>query len=169
MTAGHARVPSDEELAEAARRLGERLEADDEQLAVAESCSGGLFGHVVTDVSEASNHFLGGVICYSSAVKERMLGVPHDLIEDPGPVSEEVAQALLDGVLARFPAASLAISITGVAGPESDADGHPVGLTYIGVARRGGEPQVRRFVFEHGRDGNKRAAVLEALRLVTAE
>lgn len=166
---GRAAVASDQQLADAARRLGEQLEADDEQLAVAESCSGGLFGHVVTDVSQASNHFLGGVICYSSAVKERMLGVPHALIEDPGPVSEEVARALLDGVLARFPAATMAVSITGVAGPQSDGDGHPVGLTYIGVTRRGGEPQVRRFVFEHGRDGNKRAAVLEALRLATAE
>lgn len=166
---GQAAVASDQQLADAARRLGEQLEADDEQLAVAESCSGGLFGHVVTDVSQASNHFLGGVICYSSAVKERMLGVPHALIDDPGPVSEEVARALLDGVLARFPAATMAVSITGVAGPQSDGDGHPVGLTYIGVTRRGGEPQVRRFVFEHGRDGNKRAAVLEALRLATAE
>lgn len=166
---GQAAVASDQQLGDAARRLGEQLEADDEQLAVAESCSGGLFGHVVTDVSQASNHFLGGVICYSSAVKERMLGVPHALIDDPGPVSEEVARALLDGVLARFPAATMAVSITGVAGPQSDGDGHPVGLTYIGVTRRGGEPQVRRFVFEHGRDGNKRAAVLEALRLATAE
>lgn len=161
--------PSDRELADAAARLGRQLAADDDQLAVAESCSGGLFGHVVTDISEASNHFLGGVICYSSAVKERLLGVPHALIQDPGPVSEEVARALLDGVLVRFPAASLAVSITGVAGPESDGDGHPVGLTYVGVTRRGGEPQVRRFVFEHGRDGNKRAAVFEALRLATAE
>ena len=162
-------IPSDRELADAAERLGRQLEADDEQLAVAESCSGGLFGHVMTDVTQASNHFLGGVICYSSAVKERLLGVPHALIEEPGPVSEEVARALLDGVLARFPAASLAVSITGVAGPDSDGDGHPVGLTYVGVTRRGGEPQVRRFVFEHGRDGNKRAAVLEALRLAAAE
>lgn len=162
-------VPSDDELAGAARRLGELLEAEDEQLAVAESCSGGLFGHVVTDVSQASDHFLGGVICYSSAVKERMLGVPHALIQDPGPVSEEVARALLDGVLQRFPAATLAVSITGVAGPQGDGDGHPVGLTYVGVSRRGGEPHVRRFVFEHDRDGNKRAAVLEALRLAAAE
>jgi PncC family amidohydrolase len=155
--------PSDEELGDAVRRLAVALQATDGQLAVAESCTGGLLGHLITDVSEASDHFLGGVICYSNAVKERLLGVPHALIDEPGPVSTEVATAMLDGLLDRFPAATVAISVTGLAGPQGSGDGKPVGLTYVGVAQRGGEPRVQRFVFEHERDGNKRAAALAAL------
>jgi nicotinamide-nucleotide amidase len=161
--------PSDTELLAAARAVGERLAREDGQLAVAESCTGGLLGHLLTDADHASDHFLGGIICYSSAVKEALLAVPHELLDDPGAVSAEVAAAMVKGTLARFPAATLAIAVTGLAGPESDGEGKPVGLTFVAVGRRDGLVTCQRSVFEHDRDGNKRAAALVALRLAAAD
>jgi PncC family amidohydrolase len=161
--------PSDAELLAAARAVGERLARDDGQLAVAESCTGGLLGHLLTDADHASDHFLGGIICYSAAVKEALLDVPHELLQAPGPVSAEVAAAMVAGTFARFPAATLAIAVTGLAGPESDGEGKPVGLTYVALGRRDGRVTSRRRVFEHDRDGNKRAAALLALQLAAAE
>jgi PncC family amidohydrolase len=158
--------PSDADLRDAVRRLAPLLEAGDEQLAVAESCTGGLIGHLISDVPQASDHFLGGIISYSSAVKERLLRVPHALIEDPGPVSEEVAAAMCDGAFERFPAASIALAVTCLAGPQGSGDGKPVGLTYVAMAHRDEAPHIRRYVLEHDRDGNKRAAALAALELV---
>lgn len=157
--------PSDADLRDAVRRLAPLLEAGDEQLAVAESCTGGFIGHLVSDIPEASDHFLGGIISYSNAVKERLLRVPHALIDKPGPVSEEVATAMLDGVFERFPSASIALAVTCLAGPQGSDDGKPVGLTYVGMAHRDESPHIRSYVFEHDRDGNKRAAALAALEL----
>ena len=157
--------PSDGDLLDAVRRLASRLQSGDEQLAVAESCTGGFVGHLLSGVSEASDHFLGGIICYSSAVKERLLDVPHALIDDPGPVSVEVAEAMLEGLLDRFPPATLALAVTCLAGPQGSGDGKPVGLTYVAAVRRGARPQVVQLVLEHDRDGNKRAAALAALEL----
>jgi PncC family amidohydrolase len=160
--------PSSVELVRAAHRLGERLSRFELQLAVAESCTGGLVGHALTESPTASDHFLGGVICYSAAVKSSLLGVPEDLIERVGTVSPEVAQALVAGTLERFPAAELALAITGLAGPDGGGEGKPVGLTYVAAGRRSGEARVERRVFEHDRDGNKRAAALLALEVAGA-
>jgi PncC family amidohydrolase len=159
-------LPSDAELTEAVRELGERLRPGDEQLALAESCTGGLVGHLVTDHETASDHFLGGVICYSETVKERLLGVPAELFERDGAVSREVAEALVRGLFERFPAASVAVSVTGLAGPEG-GEGKPVGLTWIGGGRRGGALLAERHEFPYDREGNKRAAALAALRLAS--
>lgn len=168
-SAGEPRPPGDEELLAAADLLGERLARDDGQLAVAESCTGGLLGHLLTDSRTASDRFLGGVISYSPAVKQRLLGVPDDLLERAGAVSPEVAEAMLQGVFAAFPAATLGIAVTGLAGPGSDGERKPVGLTYVAFGRRGKPGSCERRIFEYDRDGNKRAAALLALRSAAAE
>lgn len=164
-----AAPPSHDELLAAARSLGELLQREDAQLAVAESCTGGLLGHLLTDILIASDHFLGGIISYSPAVKQRLLGVADDLLDRAGAVSPEVAEAMLHGVFAEFPSATRAIAITGLSGPDGDGEGKPVGLTYVAVASRGGPVTCERQVFGHDRDGNKRAAALMALRLAAAE
>ncbi|HEX2221282.1 MAG TPA: nicotinamide-nucleotide amidohydrolase family protein [Candidatus Limnocylindria bacterium] len=162
-----SRPPTEGELVAAARRLGDRLGRVGWQLAVAESCTGGLVGHLLTESPSASDHFLGGVVCYSPAVKCSLLGVPEELIDRVGTVAPEVAEALVDGTLARFPAAELAVAVTGLAGPDG-AEGKPVGLTYVAVARRGEGARIERRIFEHARDGNKRAAALLALEIAGA-
>jgi PncC family amidohydrolase len=159
------RPPTDDELDSAARRLGRVLTERGWQMAAAESCTGGLVGHVITQVPKSSDHFLGGIVSYSNAVKEELLDVPGDLIERVGAVSAEVAEAMTTGALARFPAARLAVSVTGIAGPDGGSEDKPVGLTYVAAAVRDGPATVERHTWPHDRDGNKRASALAALEL----
>jgi PncC family amidohydrolase len=160
-----SRPPSDEELDAAARRLGRRLAERGWQMAAAESCTGGLVGHVITQVPKSSDHFLGGVVSYSDAVKMELLDVPGNLLERVGAVSAEVAEAMTGGALARFPAARLALAVTGIAGPDGGSDEKPVGLTYIAAALRDGRAMVERHEWPYDRDGNKRASALAAIDL----
>lgn len=159
------RPPRDEELDGAARRLGRALVRRGWQMASAESCTGGLVGHVITQVPKSSDHFLGGIVSYSNAVKEELLGVPGDLLERVGAVSAEVAEAMTTGVLDRFPAARVAVAVTGIAGPDGGSEDKPVGLTYVAGALRDGRAVVERHVWPYDRDGNKRASALAALEL----
>jgi nicotinamide-nucleotide amidase len=159
------RAPTDDDLVAAARRLGRRLVERGWQMATAESCTGGLVGHAITQVPKSSDHYLGGIVSYSDAVKEEMLDVPGDLIERVGAVSAEVAEAMTSGALARFPVARLAVAVTGIAGPDGGSDDKPVGLTYVAVAVRDGRAVVERHSWPHDRDGNKRASALAALEL----
>jgi PncC family amidohydrolase len=160
-----ARPPSDEELDAAARRLGRRLVERGWQMATAESCTGGMVGHVITQVSKSSDHYLGGIVSYSNAVKEDLLGVPGDLIDRVGAVSAEVAEAMTSGALEQFPVAELAVAVTGIAGPDGGTADKPVGLTYVAAAVRDGAAVVERHTWPHDRAGNKRASVLAALEL----
>ena len=136
-------------------------------MAAAESCTGGLVGHVITQVPRSSDHFLGGIVSYSDAVKEELLAVPADLLGRVGAVSAEVAEAMTAGVLDRFPVARLAVAVTGIAGPDGGSADKPVGLTYVAAAIRDGAAVVERHTWPHDRDGNKRASALAAIELAT--
>jgi PncC family amidohydrolase len=159
------RPPTDAQLRDAAERLGRALVDRGWQMASAESCTGGLLGHVITEIPKASGHYLGGVVSYSNAVKDELLGVPETLIEQVGAVSAEVAEAMAEGALARFPVARLAVSVTGIAGPDGGSEDKPVGLTYVGAVVRDGRAVVERHRWPHDRTGNKQASVLAALEL----
>jgi nicotinamide-nucleotide amidase len=159
------RPPSDAALDRAARRLGRALVRRGWQMAAGESCTGGLVGHVITQVPRSSDHFLGGIVSYSNAVKEELLNVPADVLERSGAVSAEVAEAMTEGVLERFPVARLAVAVTGIAGPDGGTDEKPVGLTYVAAAVRDGPAVVERHAWPHDRDGNKRASALAVLEL----
>ena len=114
-------------------------------LAVAESCTGGLLAKRLTDVPGASASFLGGVVSYTNGVKANILNVPQSLLDEHGAVSAPVAHAMAEGVRART-GADYALSVTGVAGPDTDERGNPVGLVYIGLAApEGTEVRERRF------------------------
>ena len=166
------RPPTDAELDAAARRLGRALVKRGWQMASAESCTGGLVGHVITQVPQSSDHYLGGVVSYSDAVKQDLLDVPGELLEAVGAVSAEVAEAMTTGTLARFPVAKVTVAVTGIAGPDGGSDAKPVGLTYVAVAIRDGAAVVVRHAWPFDRDGNKRASALAAMELaarVTSE
>jgi PncC family amidohydrolase len=151
----------------AARRLGRAVVQRGWRMASAESCTGGMLGHVVTEVPRASDHYLGGIVSYSDAVKEALLDVPSDLLVRVGAVSAEVAAAMTAGVLGRFPAADLAVAVTGIAGPDGGTLDKPVGLTYVAAALRSGPAVVERHLWTHDRAGNKAASTLAALDLAT--
>jgi nicotinamide-nucleotide amidase len=104
-----------------------------QSLAVAESCTGGLLGHRITSVSGSSEVFLGGVISYSNALKEALLGVPRSVLETHGAVSEPTARAMAEGVRQRL-GSWWGVGITGIAGPSGGTPEKPVGLVYIGVS-----------------------------------
>jgi PncC family amidohydrolase len=159
------RPPTDDELDAAARRLGRALVKSGWQMAAAESCTGGLVGHVITQVPRSSDHFLGAIVSYSDAVKEELLGVPGALLARVGAVSAEVAEAMTSGALERFPRARLTLAVTGIAGPDGGSADKPVGLTYVAAALRDGPAVVERHTWPHDRDGNKRASALAAIEL----
>jgi len=102
-------------------------------IATAESCTGGLLAAVLTDAPGASRVFEGGFVTYSNRAKNALLGVPQALLDSHGAVSEQVARAMAEGVIANSPA-DLAVSITGIAGPEGGTPEKPVGLVHFGAA-----------------------------------
>lgn len=102
-------------------------------LGSAESCTGGLIAKRITDLPGASAVFRGGVVSYTDAVKHNVLGVPQDLLDQYGAVSPQVAQAMAQGARKAL-GCDLAVSTTGVAGPDSDDWGNPVGLVYAALA-----------------------------------
>lgn len=133
-------------------------------LAAAESCTGGLLSHRITNVPGSSDYYLGSVTAYANAVKERLLGVPRGVLETWGAVSRETALAMARGAR-RLLGADLALSVTGIAGPGGETPGKPVGLTYIALAASDGE-----WVEEHrwtgDRSANKAASASAALALL---
>ena len=133
-------------------------------VSVAESCTGGLVADAITDIAGSSGYFAGGVVSYSNAAKEQLLGVPEAVLEAHGAVSAQVARAMAEGARSRF-AADVAASVTGIAGPDGGSDAKPVGLTYVAVADADGV-DVRRHLWSGDRLANKvssAAAVLELL------
>ncbi len=133
-------------------------------LATAESCTGGMIGAALTAVPGASRVYKGGVISYWSEVKQNLLGVAGDALSNLGPVSREVACAMANGARNALHA-DVAVSVTGLAGPDGDAFGRPVGTVFVGYAD---ERQViaRAFHFEGSREDIRQQAVTAALRLI---
>lgn len=113
--------------------VGLRLAVNGFTLASAESCTGGLVAHRLTEVPGSSNYFMEGVVTYSNEAKTRLLGVPAELIERHGAVSAEVAEAMAEGVKRRA-ATDFGLSVTGIAGPGGGTTEKPVGLVYISLA-----------------------------------
>jgi nicotinamide-nucleotide amidase len=137
------------------------------KVATAESCTGGLIAAALTAIAGASDVVDRGFVTYSNAAKTEMLGVPPDLIAAMGAVSEMVARRMAEGALARS-AADLAVSVTGIAGPDGGSTEKPVGLVWFGLARRGGKTATLHHVFPGDRGAVRRATVEKALRLLRA-
>ena len=143
-------------------RLGDQLRQRDLTVAVAESMTAGLLAATLADLPESSTRFLGGVVSYTADKKMELLGVPEAVISKDGVVSQATARLMAEGAR-RLLGSGVAISITGVAGPE-EQDGKPVGLTYIGVSLDG-TTQVREYHWPGGRATNRVASVEAAIEL----
>jgi PncC family amidohydrolase len=133
-------------------------------LAVAESCTGGLVGHRITNVAGSSEYFRGGVIAYDNAVKENVLGVPGALLVKYGAVSSEVALEMARGAR-RVLHADIGLSTTGIAGPGGATPTKPVGLAYVAIVTPDWE-RVERCLASGDRLTNKAAFADTALKLV---
>lgn len=133
-------------------------------LATAESCTGGLIGGALTAVSGSSKVYRGGIVSYCNDVKHRLLDVEESMLVQLGAVSAPVAQAMAQGARRNLQT-DIAVSVTGLAGPEGDEYGNPVGLVFIGYSD---EKQTlsRKFHFLGDRETIRRQAVYAALKLI---
>ena len=146
-------------LLEAARERGELL-------ATAESCTGGLLAATLTAIAGASDVFERGFVTYSNTSKSEMLGVPAWLIERHGSVSEDVARAMVGGALTHS-RATLAVAVTGIAGPSGGTAEKPVGLVHIAAAVRDAPVSHERLLLgDIGRNEIRRESVVQALALL---
>lgn len=133
-------------------------------LATAESCTGGLVAHLITEVPGSSDYFAGGLVTYANDVKVTLAEVPADALGAHGAVSAQVAKAMAEGTRRRL-GVDVAVAVTGVAGPDGGTADKPVGLTYVAIADGDGS-DVRRHVWDSDRSGNKRLSAAAALDFV---
>jgi PncC family amidohydrolase len=149
---------------ELAERVGEALKARNWTICAAESCTGGLVLSNLTDISGSSAYVLGGVVTYSNEAKMQFVGVQESTLAAHGAVSEETAREMALGVQKAF-GATVAISVTGIAGPGGGSFEKPVGLVYVGVVVES-DLKVLRFVWQGNRLENKALSTVAALKLV---
>lgn len=154
-----------EQVVALARQMGAKMEAHGLMCATAESCTGGLVGHLITEIAGSSAYFAGGAITYSYPAKEGVLGVGHDTLMTHGAVSYEVAREMAQGAL-RLYDVDVAVSITGVAGPGGGSPDKPVGTVHIHLSARDGTERAERFVWPSDRSGNKLLSAEAALRML---
>jgi PncC family amidohydrolase len=147
-----------------AKRLGDVLTQKGLTIAVAESCTGGLICHRITNVPGSSNYFLMGIVAYSDEAKEKRLGVDRALLEKSGAVSRDVVLAMARGIrdLAR---SDVGLGVTGIAGPEGGTPEKPVGLVFV-AAVTGAHERVERNIFAGDRAAIKQQTADAALALV---
>jgi nicotinamide-nucleotide amidase len=135
------------------------------RVATAESCTGGLIAACLTEIAGSSDVVERGFVTYSNEAKQEMLGVPAALIAEVGAVSAEVAAAMAEGALAAS-RADVTVSATGIAGPGGATAEKPLGLVFLGSARRGEAVRVERHVFAGDRAAVRLATLRAALRLL---
>lgn len=160
--------PTDGDLLQLASRVAAHLTSLRQQLVTAESCTGGWIGKVLTDVAGSSGWYLGGSVSYSNALKESQLGVLPATLAAHGAVSEATAREMAVGALNAF-AGTMALSVTGIAGPDGAQPDKPVGTVWFGWAWKvagGTETRVAKQRFAGDREAVRRQTVARALEEV---
>jgi PncC family amidohydrolase len=155
------------ELVALAARVIEQAAERGASIATAESCTGGLVAHLLTEVPGASQVFLGGFVLYANSLKSSVLSVPVELFEQPGAVSEPVALHLARSARERS-GADVVVATTGIAGPGGGTAEKPVGLLWHAVATDTGSHAARVVVAPRPRDAMKRAFAAHALKALLA-
>jgi nicotinamide-nucleotide amidase len=158
---------SDMALHHLAERLGEAALAHHHTLVTAESCTGGWIAKTLTDIAGSSAWFECGLAAYSYEAKQALLGVRPETLERHGAVSRETVIEMVSGALVHS-GATLAVAVTGIAGPGGGTDDKPVGTVWIAWKRRGGYPRAEVFHFEGDREAVRRQTVAAALRGMAA-
>jgi PncC family amidohydrolase len=151
-------------------QIGALLRAKNLKLVLAESCTGGLIGHRVTNIPGSSEYYLGSVTAYAYEAKERLLGVKHDTLIAYGAVSRETAIEMARGVRQALSPdfgidAILGLSVTGIAGPGGGTPTKPVGLVWIGLSTPSGD-WAWSYVWPGDREQNKADTAEQALKLI---
>lgn len=146
-------------------QVGDRLREQGWTICAAESCTGGLVLHRLTNIPGSSDYVLGGVVSYSNSAKQHILHVRQGSLIAYGAVSEQVASEMATGARDLF-GATFALSVTGIAGPGGGTPDKPVGLTYIGLAGPDDLLVVQRHVWAGDREAVKAASAEAALRLL---
>ena len=155
-------IPSDAELSRLATKLGNVLRESHHRLVTAESCTGGWIAKSVTDIAGSSDWFDCGMAAYSYEAKQALLGVRPQTLEVHGAVSRETVIEMVSGALVNS-GASIAVAVTGIAGPGGGSEDKPVGTVWIGWKRRGGYATAEVFNFEGDREAVRRQTVAAAL------
>ena len=148
-----------------AGHVGKLLTAQNLKVAVAESCTGGLIGKLLTDAPGSSRYFVLDAVTYANSAKRELLGVPAELLERHGAVSGEVASAMAEGALARA-SADLAVATTGVAGPDGGSPTRPVGTVWLAIARKGEKTLAERRQLPGDRERVRTLTAYAALELL---
>jgi nicotinamide-nucleotide amidase len=156
-------IPNDNDLRELAETLGTRLRDSHHRLVTAESCTGGWIAKAVTDIAGSSDWFDCGMAAYSYEAKQALLGVRPETLETHGAVSRETVIEMVSGALVNS-GASIAVAVTGIAGPGGGSEGKPVGTVWVGWKRRGGYARAEVFHFDGDREAVRRQTVAAALR-----
>jgi len=145
-------------------KVSDELKKHKVTIATAESCTGGLLSHSLTNISGSSDYFDCGIISYSNTAKMQLLGVPQQLLQHHGAVSKEVAEAMAKGIRQKAQV-DYGLSTTGIAGPTGGTKEKPVGLVYIGIATQD-TVIVKQYLFSGDRLSNKESACTAALELL---
>ena len=153
-----------ESLDQIAARVAALLLARGWRLATAESCTGGLIGHAITNISGSSAFYQGGVVAYSYEAKTTLLGVSQEMLTAHGAVSHTVAYAMARGVR-QLLGTEVGIAVTGIAGPTGGTPTKPVGTVYVAISSPRGD-ETRHYVWDQDRLGNKMLSAAAALALV---
>lgn len=156
-------TPSDSELDQLAARIGVRLLAARDRVVTAESCTGGWIAKAMTGIAGSSDWFDCGMVAYSYEAKQALLGVRPQTLETQGAVSRETVIEMVSGALVHS-GASVAVAVTGIAGPGGGSADKPVGTVWIGWKRRGGYTRAELFHFDGDRDAVRRQTVARALQ-----
>ncbi|AIC14113.1 CinA family protein [Xylella fastidiosa subsp. morus] len=155
-------MPTDQQIRNLSETLGKQLCMTRERLVTAESCTGGWIAKAITDVPGSSAWFECGIVAYSYEAKQALLGVRPETLEIHGAVSRETVVEMVSGALVQS-GASIAIAVTGIAGPEGGSTGKPIGSVWISWKRRGGYANPQFFKFDGDRDAVRRETVLTTL------
>jgi nicotinamide-nucleotide amidase len=155
-------LPDDSALHALAEQVAVALQARHLMLATAESCTGGWIAKTITDIPGCSAWFDCGIAAYSYEAKQALLGVRPETLTEHGAVSRETVMEMVSGALVTS-GASIAVAVTGIAGPGGGTHDKPVGTVWIGWKRRGGYPKAQLFHFDGDRESVRRQTVAAAL------
>lgn len=155
-------VVSEQELRDLAEQLGECLSAKGMKLASAESCTGGWLAKIITDIPGSSAWFTGSVVCYSNESKHSLLGVDEKTLQEFGAVSGETVLEMSDGIFTHTDA-DVAVSVSGIAGPDGGTEDKPVGLVWLSWGKRDKSVFANPFNFAGDREAVRKQSIKQAL------